>query len=164
MNCHIIFSHYGHSNIFFPKNSIIFNEGGIIPGIHFLQSGHVHLIKTDESGKEIVIKEVTEGEMIGHRCFFNRRVYGTTAIAQEDTLISFLNKELLHHLIMNDPEISHTLLRAFGEDLAEADNKTCTLMRFIEESGYSPESVLVDAEQRNYQIDSLPQISHELQQ
>lgn len=129
MNCHIIFSHYGRTNIFYPKDAVIFEEGSLISGIHYLQSGHIKLMRTDDDGNQVLIKEIFEGEMFGHRCFFNKRVYGFSALPTEDVLVSFLDRPMMYRLITEDPEISHTLLKILGEELEEADNRNYELAR-----------------------------------
>lgn len=96
MNCHIIFSHYGRTNIFYPKDTIIFGEGGVISGIHYLQSGSVEIYKTDEDGKQTVIKDISEGDIFGHRCFFNKRFYHLTAIATEDSLVASYHASMIN--------------------------------------------------------------------
>lgn len=131
MNRHIIFSHYGRSNIFYPKGSVIFSEGSQITGIYYLQTGSASLIRTDQAGNQITIKKACQGEMIGNRCFFNRNIYNITAVTEEDSLVSFLDRPMLHKLIIKDPETTHLLLKSFCDELEEADAKTFTLLKSI---------------------------------
>lgn len=113
----------------YPKGSVIFSEGSLIQGLHFLKLGKVKLMRNEEDGKIVILRLSNSGEMLGHRCFFSRMSYGMTATALEDCVVSFLEKKHIHELIKSRPEISHSLLRAFGEELEESDKRTSSLMR-----------------------------------
>jgi CRP-like cAMP-binding protein len=128
-SCESIFSGLDCIQTKYLKGSVIFMEGTPIMGLHFLQSGKVKLMRNEEDGKVVILRLCGKHEMLGHRCFFSRSNYGMTASALEDCNVTFLEKKHILELIKTQPEISYTLLNAFGVELEESDKRTSSLMR-----------------------------------
>lgn len=126
---HELFKHQGHQVLSLHKGDSLFFEDVPIQGIYFLHAGKVKLVKNEEDGKEIILRIICHGELIGHRCFFHRENYGFSAIAIEDCEVSLLPREDVSALIHERNDILLHFLKIFSEELHEADKKLSLLMR-----------------------------------
>ena len=113
----------------YAKGSLLFAEGSPVAGIYFLHQGRIKLFRDEADGKEIIFKISCDGDIIGQRCFFSRTHYGMTAKMIEDSKITFVDKDLLHHFLQQNTNISHDIIKLLGMELEESDNKVSSLMR-----------------------------------
>lgn len=124
-----LFKKHGIQSQHLEKGHWIFKEDSPILGVHFLHHGKVKLVKHEEDGKEVILRIVSQDELIGHRCFFYRQHYGISAIALEDCQLSFLPRQELLSVLGEENEILLHLLKIFSKELHEADKKLSLLMR-----------------------------------
>ena len=124
-----LFASYREQAILYPKGSVIFMEGEPITGIHFIWDGRIKLSKTEEDGKEIIIRLATDGELLGQRCFFSRNTYGMSAVAIIDTKVTFIYRADLMQMLGNNHDLTNFVLKTFGNEMAESDRKLSSLMR-----------------------------------
>ncbi len=114
---------------FYPKGTTIFIEGTPIFGLYCVCEGKIKLSRFEEDGKEIILQLINQGEMLGNRCFFSKSHFGMSATALEDSKVSFIEKSSIYDAIKSDVNISHYFLNSLGQELAEADKRTSTLIR-----------------------------------
>jgi CRP/FNR family transcriptional regulator len=63
------------------KKEILFTEGDFGKAIYYCIDGHIQLYKSDQKGRETVIKVIQPGELFGEVILFERDHYPVTAIA-----------------------------------------------------------------------------------
>jgi CRP-like cAMP-binding protein len=89
------------SMLFFAMKSIRFNAGHTIfkkgdhdSRLYFINKGHIKLV-FNQGDKEILVKELKPGDMLGEDAFFSLSLNTTTAITLSDVELNYLEKEIL---------------------------------------------------------------------
>ena len=107
----------------YPKNSYIFLEEQPSFGICFLIRGAVKLTKSDNFGKELILKLVKEGSVFGEVVLFNGGNYPATAMAMDDSEIAILYNEDLENQIKANPQLALNLIKIISLRLRTAQEK-----------------------------------------
>jgi CRP-like cAMP-binding protein len=106
----------------FKKNQNIINEGTPVLGIYFIQNGKVKVLSTGHTGRLQIVRFAVEGHVLGHRGFGND-VYPISAVAMEDSLICFVENELLYKMFMAIPKFTHGLMMFYSRELRKVENR-----------------------------------------
>lgn len=101
----------------YPKNSVIFHEGDVATGLHFICVNRVKLVKTDEEGRSIIIRIANPGELLGKTSFFTGRPYFTTAVTLGRAQIAYLPREKFLRFLSNNSELLGALTRELSTEL-----------------------------------------------
>lgn len=96
---------YGATYRSVGKGEIIFQEGSQGRYYHQLVAGRVKWLNVDDAGREFVQKIIREGESFGELPLLDGGPYVATAIADEDSLIIRLPKEIFLQLLRENPAI-----------------------------------------------------------
>ena len=79
----------------YKKGEIIFKEGDLPVGMICLCSGKVKLFKEGVGGRDQIIRMEKQGDFVGFRALFAGEHYSATATAIEDSVICYLEKNIL---------------------------------------------------------------------
>jgi CRP-like cAMP-binding protein len=99
------------------KSDVIFHEGAQGRYYHQLVEGRVKWVNVDDNGKEFVQKFIEEGESFGELPLLDDGPYVATAIADEDSLLIRLPKEIFLQLLRENPGIHFSFTRLMTERL-----------------------------------------------
>jgi CRP/FNR family transcriptional regulator len=81
------------------KKEILFTEGDLGRAIYYCIEGHIQLYKSDEQGRETVIKVIQAGELFGEVILFERDNYPVTAKALGKSDLIVIPKSEFNHLL-----------------------------------------------------------------
>lgn len=112
----------------YPKHTTLFMEGAPVAGLYYLKKGKVKLSTFGPEGREIIVKLISQEELIGHRCFFTKKSYGFTATILEDSEVYFIDTKNIHELIGKEPVLLESFIKLLGKDLEEADHRAESLI------------------------------------
>jgi len=115
------------SCIVYKKGEIIFSEGDNPTGLVFLAEGKVKIFKEGVGGREQIVRLAKPVGFIGYRAFFAEEIHNATAIAIEDSVTCFLDKDVILQLIKSNAELSLNILKSFATELGLSYNRTVTL-------------------------------------
>jgi CRP/FNR family transcriptional regulator, cyclic AMP receptor protein len=101
------------------KGEIIFHEGTQGRYYYQLVEGRVKWVNVDDSGKEFIQKFVAEGESFGELPLLDDGPFVATAIADEDSLLIRLPKEIFLQLLRENPIIHFSFTRLMTERLRQ---------------------------------------------
>lgn len=110
---------YGATYKKVAKGEIIFLEGSQGRYYHQLVEGRVKWVNIDDGGKEFVQKIICPGESFGDMPMLDNGPYVATAIADMDSLLIRLPKEIFLQLLREQPEIHFNFTRLMAERLRE---------------------------------------------
>ena len=74
----------------YAKSELVFREGAIPSGIYYIKSGKVKKYKVDNFGKEKIFYVANMGELIGYHAILASENYPDSAVALEESIISFI--------------------------------------------------------------------------
>lgn len=112
----------------YKKNQFIFLQDNVPQGIYSICSGTAKLAITTDEGKEVIVRLVTVGDVIGHRAVFCSENHHLSAVAMEDSVIRFYPKEFIVTAIQKYPEIAIRLLQDLSQLIESSDTKCLELV------------------------------------
>ena len=95
----------------FPKNSVIINEGDTTNSLYIILSGKVKAFLNDESGKEVILNVVNEGEYFGEVSLFDNGSRSASIMTLEDSQFAVLEKSAFLKCISTQPELALTIIK-----------------------------------------------------
>jgi CRP-like cAMP-binding protein len=98
----------------FQKDELLFVAGESANGLYLIVKGAVRAFRESSDGREQVIHIERAGATIAEVPVFDDGTYPSTAAAEEDTLVLFLDKRDVRQLCLQHPEISLAALRVLA--------------------------------------------------
>ena len=107
----------------FRKNETIFQQGDQPPGLYIVLRGIVKVYKTDESGKEQIVRLEREGDLLGYRSLISGEAYGASASSLTEVQVCFIPRGVFTHLLNVSPGLSKKIISVLTHDLRTAEHK-----------------------------------------
>ncbi|MFT5138481.1 MAG: CRP/FNR family cyclic AMP-dependent transcriptional regulator [Lysobacterales bacterium] len=95
----------------FLKNSVIINEGDTTNSLYIILTGKVKAFLNDESGKEVILNVVNEGEYFGEVSLFDNGNRSASIMTLEDSQFAVLEKSAFLKCITTQPELALTIIK-----------------------------------------------------
>lgn len=111
----------------YKKGQHIFYEGNLPLGIYCLSSGIVKLVRTNNDGKEQILRFAQPGDYLGYRALIADEPLVATAICIEDAVACFIPKKIFIELLDTVPAIGKDMLRALCHDLGVVEERVQSL-------------------------------------
>ena len=113
----------------FKRGQNIFTEGSFPSGIYFVKKGMIKKFKTLNSGKEQIIYLCSEGEMIGYASFLGEERYPDSAAAITESLIGYISRDPLVHLLDKHQELATLLVKKLSHEFGVMVNFIATFTK-----------------------------------
>jgi CRP-like cAMP-binding protein len=107
----------------YKKRQRIFSEGNHPIRLYFVQRGKVKLFKTNDDGKELIIRIVNEGEFFGYTAMFEGCVYKESADALEDSEIATIPRNEFEELLHCHSDVSRKFIKMLASDISEKEEQ-----------------------------------------
>lgn len=135
----------------FPTNSMVYMQGDSAPGIYLICKGRVRMFYTSESGKEITIQIIGEGQLIGESAFLSHASRETSILAVNEVEVVACSVNRLLPYMQENRELNELILRLLMENY----NVLCTQLKRL---------TLYDSRQRvaSYLLDQTTVLHEEL--
>jgi len=99
-------------------------EGDPGEAVHFVKSGKVKVLKTSESGREVIVNILNPGDIFAEVTLFQNNIaYPASVEVIEDAEIGIIRNKDLEKLIMDNPEPALGLIRAMSVKLREVQRR-----------------------------------------
>ena len=109
----------------FKKDTILLNEGDECQNISIVKDGKVNIVSYTLEGKEIIYRQLNEGEMFGNNLIFSSHPnYRGDVVAKSDGILFMIEKDKLLSIMMSNKNF----LEAY---LSEASNFSIELNKDI---------------------------------
>lgn len=105
----------------YKKRQRIYSEGNHPVRLYHVQKGKVKVFKTNDDGKELIMKIVNEGEFFGYTALFESSVYKENADALEDSEIAAIPANEFEQLLHSNPEVSRKFIKILASDVSEKE-------------------------------------------
>jgi len=116
----------GRKTLSFPKQQIVFSQGGSSDAVFYIQKGRVRLSVVSKKGKEATIGVLNEGDFFGEGCLAGQPLRMCSATAMTDCTLMRIDKksmmEVLHREhAFSDMFVAYLLTRniRYEEDLID---------------------------------------------
>jgi CRP-like cAMP-binding protein len=107
----------------YKRKQIIYFEGNRPLRLFYIQKGMVKTYKTNDSGKELVIELLNEGDFLGYPALLEGTNYKETAEALEETEVALIPLEDFDEVINNSPEASRAFIRLLAKNIREKEEQ-----------------------------------------
>jgi CRP/FNR family transcriptional regulator len=111
----------------YRKGQHIFHEHTVPLGIHWIETGVVKLVRTNNDGKEQILRFAKPGDFLGYRALIADEPFVATAICIEETLACFVPRNIFLQLLDENPLISKDLLKSLSHDLGVVEERVQSL-------------------------------------
>jgi CRP-like cAMP-binding protein len=97
-----------------PKGARVFDMGDMGMEFYIITTGHIGISVDPDPNRQVYINELRAGDCLGEMSLVDNESRSATAHVLEDTEALALEKEKLHGLLMNYPELGIGMLRALS--------------------------------------------------
>ncbi|MEZ5043000.1 MAG: response regulator [Saprospiraceae bacterium] len=111
----------------FHKKDLIYEEGQYAKRLYFIASGKVKTFKTNDVGKEFIIKIHKAGEFLGYQALIKEDKYHESASALEDSEIRLIPKEDFFSLLYNNRDFSVRFIKMLAENMEDQEEQLLSL-------------------------------------
>lgn len=117
------FAEQGRKEVFNQGENIV-REGDYPHFLYRVTSGHVHLVRPHEYGREYVIAELSQGEIFGlPTCLERTSFHYTARVVSKTATCSLLPAAALYKMINSDRSVSEALMQLLASRLVEQSEK-----------------------------------------
>ena len=107
----------------YKRKQRLYNEGNHPVQLYYLQKGRMKIFKTNDDGKEFIIRIVNEGEFFGYTALLENTVYKENAESLEDAEVVGKPRTEFEELMNANPDVSRKFIRLLAQDVAEKEEQ-----------------------------------------
>jgi CRP-like cAMP-binding protein len=111
----------------FKKQDNIFWEEDLPRYLYFVNTGKVKLYKTNEYGKELIIKVCGQGEFFGYTSLLENKKYNYAAQTLEETELRWIPKAAFLQLINDNRDVASQLIKLLANNVIEKEDQLLQL-------------------------------------
>ncbi len=111
----------------YKKGQHIFYEDNIPLGVYCISKGIVKLVRTNNDGKEQILRFAQQGEFLAYRALIADEPLVATAICVEDTIVCFIPRKFFMELLDENPLVSKQMLISLSHDLGVVEERVQSL-------------------------------------
>lgn len=115
-----------HCNVY-RKGDVIFREGNRPQGLYAVYSGKVKVFKTNERGKDQILRLTKPGDSLGYRALISGDNYMASAEALEDSRVCFIPKATFDSVLQTSDKLFVRIIQVLAEDLKVAENQMAAM-------------------------------------
>jgi len=103
------------------KDTVLFNEGEKCGVVGFLIKGKIRVYKGSETGREITLYRISQGEscILSIACILSTPIHSASAIVEEDTLLCLVTANEVRTLLSKSNEARDFVFSLFSGRLAK---------------------------------------------
>lgn len=113
----------------YKKGEIVYRDGDKANVMFIVNQGEVKLFKKDSTDQQIDLGRYGKGDIFGERAVVEGGRRSETAVANEDSILLVLNRDMFMMLIKKNPEIAVKMIHKFSARLQEATEKIDELLK-----------------------------------
>jgi CRP-like cAMP-binding protein len=101
---------------YYPKNSIIFEEGNKSSGLYYVESGIVKRYISGLNNRESIFDVCGQGEIFGHRILFNNDRHFDSSCSITEVKVHFIPKSIFLDLMNENSEMNKNYINILSQD------------------------------------------------
>jgi CRP-like cAMP-binding protein/FixJ family two-component response regulator len=107
----------------YQKRDVLFAEGEHPHWLFYILKGKIKLSKTNDLGKEFILKIASEGEYIGYLSILKDSSYAKTAIALEECEVSLVPKQEFATLVFENRNITTQFVKMLASQVVDQEQR-----------------------------------------
>ena len=102
----------------YQKGQVVFYEGDPAFGLYCIHAGRVKLYKATPDGKRLILRIADPGDQLGYLALFAEQPYSATGEALEDSIICFVDRQVLNPLMSEDSAVTWKVIHGLAAELS----------------------------------------------
>ncbi len=111
----------------YKKGDTIFYEENHPMGLFCVFNGKAKIFKTNDQGKEQIVRLAKEGDVLGYRALISGESYNASAVALEDCRICFIPQNAFVGFLKESKNLFVQITSLLSNDLKSAENQMASL-------------------------------------
>ena len=120
----------GCKNASFKKGEVVFQRTDPSTDLYIVNSGKLKAVLAGKEGDEIVLAHFEKGAFFGEMSLLDGKGRSATIVADQDSELAVLKKEVFLELLNKNPQIAVALMTMLAERLRKADEMIESLAFF----------------------------------
>ncbi len=105
----------------YKKGEVIFHKTDLSTDLYIVNAGKLKAVLSDDEGGEMVLAQFEKGAFFGELSLLDDKGRSATIVADTDSEVSILKKDVFLELLYKDPRIAVELMTTLVERLRKAD-------------------------------------------
>jgi CRP-like cAMP-binding protein len=101
----------------------IFSEGDPVNGIFQIYTGKIKVVTSFNGEKERIVRLAKSEELLGHRGLGGKMIYPVTAIALENSQVTFIPIDIFYKTVKANPDLSFQLLMFYADEFKATEKR-----------------------------------------
>lgn len=111
----------------FKKGQTIFNDGNFPQGTYYVNKGVMKLVRTNNEGKEQILRFAKTGDFIGYRALIAEEAFVATAICIEETIVCFIPRNIFIKILDENHGMTKEVMKTLSHDLGVVEARVQSL-------------------------------------
>ena len=111
----------------YRKKDFIFQEGETPRWLFLLEKGAVKVAKTNDDGRELIVRIASPGEFIGYMALLRESQYPENAVALEDSVLRLVPREDFFALEFGTRDVNARFIKLLANHVAEQEEQLISL-------------------------------------
>lgn len=111
----------------YRKKDHIYAENENPRWLFFVEKGKVKIFKSNEDGRELIVRLVTEGEYFGYMALLRAERYPDNAAALEDSTLRLIPREEFFSLVYGNRDVNARFIKLLAGHVAEQEQQLLDL-------------------------------------
>lgn len=111
----------------FKKGQTIFNDGNFPQGTYYVNKGVMKLVRTNNEGKEQILRFAKTGDFIGYRALIAEEPFVATAICIEETIVCFIPRNIFIKILDENHGMTKEVMKTLSHDLGVVESRVQSL-------------------------------------
>lgn len=111
----------------YRKKDFVFQEGETPRWLFVLEKGAVKVSKTNDDGRELIVRIAGPGEFIGYMALLRESQYPENAVALEDSVLRLVPREDFFALVFGNRDVNARFLKLLANHVAEQEEQLISL-------------------------------------
>jgi CRP-like cAMP-binding protein len=107
----------------YKKGQTLFVQGNPSFGIYYIESGKVKTSKVSDDGKELIVRLIRKGDLLGHHHLFVEGCHSVTATCIENAEVMFLDKRFTKDLLKRSSTVSNYFFKKMANETQILEEK-----------------------------------------
>jgi len=112
------------------KGEYLFKQGNYSKGIYIIRKGKVKIFQTNSDGKQSIVYIYKKRDFFGYRPLLADEPHPVSAVAMDNTIVSFIPAELSLQLLTNSSSLAKKLLINLSKEFSVWINKTTIFSQY----------------------------------
>ncbi|MDX2135110.1 MAG: response regulator [Saprospiraceae bacterium] len=111
----------------YRKKDNVFSEGDRPRWLFFIEKGSVKVFKTNDDGRELIVRMAIAGEFLGYLALLNDDRYTESAAALEDSDLRLIPREDFFSLVHSNRDVSAHFIKMLSNHIADQEQQLIDL-------------------------------------